>query len=93
MSEIIYSKGDPAKPVEEKPALPMRSCTTCMFMQKQRISPTDLRQHMFCFRFPPTASTVPSPQGLSVNCMHPPVQASEWCFEYRPNSDTLAKNG
>jgi hypothetical protein len=63
---------------------PERSCASCMFMQKQRVAPTDLRIHMFCYRLPPTPVAVPSPQGLNVNSMHTPVQAHEWCYEYRP---------
>lgn len=89
--EIVFTKSGKENTQPVKPEI-LRSCATCMFMQKVRISPTDLRQHMFCYRFPPHPVGVQSPQGMQVNSMHSPVQANEWCYEYRPPVAASAAN-
>lgn len=63
-------------------------CKDCKFFQQAPVDPSNLRgpRGGICVRMPPTAIGMPTPQGLMVQGVFPPVQEVMGCGEFVPAS-------
>lgn len=52
-------------------------CDRCKFCQR------DDAGNSYCYRFPPVAALAPTPNGFSPIGLHPPVQGTHFCGEFK----------
>jgi hypothetical protein len=61
------------------------TCASCQYFLSQPPQPgMNLKAGRIglCRRMPPQVTVFPTPQGMAVNPMRPPVQEEDWCGEY-----------
>lgn len=67
-------------------------CSTCRYFLKGSVAGAriDLRAgpQGICRRNPPAVNMIPTPQGMAVNAMFPPVKEDMWCGNYEINFKT-----
>lgn len=61
-----------------------RDCMVCRFSVSDDVDPSSLKRVTRCRRFPPTVTTVLTPEGIVQATAWPQVQAGGWCHEFQP---------
>lgn len=62
---------------------PERNCTNCAFSVEVREPPPSIRKQRVCRWGPPAVVPIYSPQGVTLQVMHPPVNESILCNQHR----------
>jgi hypothetical protein len=69
------------------------TCGECVYSDSE-IDPGRLgKGQMFCRRFPPTGSMVPTPQHMMSVGICPPVQPNNWCGEGKSKAMQIQAGG
>jgi len=60
-----------------------RNCSNCAFSSEVREPPPSIRKVRVCMYNPPQVVPIYSPQGVTLQVMHPPVNETLLCNQHR----------
>ncbi len=69
-----------------------RNCSNCAFSVEAREPPPSIRKMRVCMWGPPQIVPSFTPQGVTLNVMHPPVNESMLCNQHRLKSEVANAN-
>lgn len=58
-------------------------CEICRYVRRMRATPTDITPTLQCFRFPPSASALPTQGGTVVLTARPVMAPNDMCYEFK----------